>query len=59
MVHFQRYESQQQIDQFLTIQSESIQVVIGQQFTPFGSAQCPMLSDYADGVDTMAFLNGL
>jgi hypothetical protein len=59
MVHFQRYESQQQIDQFLTIQSESIQVVIGHQFTPFGSAQCPMLSDYADGVDTMAFLNGL
>lgn len=26
---------------------------------PFGSAQCPALADYADGVDTMAFLAGL
>ncbi|PVY41727.1 acyl-CoA reductase [Pontibacter virosus] len=26
---------------------------------PFGDAQCPMPWDYADGVDTMAFLQGL
>jgi hypothetical protein len=25
---------------------------------PFGTAQCPLLSDYADGVDTVAFLLG-
>ena len=25
-------------------------------FVPFGKAQCPALDDYADGVDTMAFL---
>lgn len=26
---------------------------------PFGTAQCPQLNDYADGVDTMKFLLGL
>ena len=26
---------------------------------PFGQAQCPMVWDYADGVDTLAFLAGL
>ena len=26
---------------------------------PFGQAQCPALTDYADGVDTMKFLVGL
>lgn len=59
MVHFQRYETQEEVDQFLTEHNASIQVVIGHKFTPFGSAQCPLLSDYADGVDTMIFLNGL
>ena len=59
MVHFQRYETQEEVDQFLTEYNASIQVVIGHKFTPFGSAQCPMLSDYADGVDTMTFLNGV
>jgi hypothetical protein len=26
---------------------------------PFGQAQCPNLDDYADGADTMAFLNNI
>jgi hypothetical protein len=26
---------------------------------PFGQAQCPSLTDYADGIDTMKFLTGL
>jgi hypothetical protein len=59
MVHFQHYESQEEVDHFLISHTESIQVVIGHKYTPFGSAQCPLLSDYADGVDTMTFLNGL
>lgn len=38
---------------------ESIQCVIGRELIPFGSAQEPRLSDYADGVDTMEFLTKL
>jgi hypothetical protein len=36
-----------------------IQCVVAQGQTPFGMAQRPGLTDYADGVDTMQFLAGL
>jgi hypothetical protein len=36
--------------------NESIQAVVGHGGIPFGKAQSPGLMDYADGVDTMAFL---
>lgn len=36
-----------------------LQCLVGHGFTPFGMAQQPSLSDYADGVDTMLFLTGL
>lgn len=38
---------------------ESIQCIVGSGLVPFGAAQQPQLIDYADGVDTMAFLKGL
>ncbi len=37
----------------------NIQCIVGKNNVPFGSAQSPTLSDYADGVDTMAFLLAL
>jgi hypothetical protein len=36
-----------------------IQCIIGHGFVPFGNAQRPALTDYADNVDTMQFLLGL
>jgi hypothetical protein len=36
-----------------------IQCVVGRGYTGFGKAQQPALDDYADGVDTMAFLVNL
>ena len=36
-----------------------VQCMVGKQLTPFGQAQSPTLFDYADGVDTIAFLKGL
>ena len=38
---------------------EKLQCVVGQGHTPFGKAQQPELWDYADGVNTMAFLANL
>lgn len=35
---------------------EKIQCIVGKGGVPFGQAQQPSLRDYADGVDTMAFL---
>jgi len=39
--------------------NEDLQCLVGQGFTAFGQAQQPSLTDYADGVDTMAFLEAL
>lgn len=38
---------------------DDIQCVIGHDYIPFGKSQAPALMDYADNVDTMAFLNKL
>ena len=36
-----------------------VQCIVGKDLIPFGSAQSPSLTDYADGVDTMKFLESL
>lgn len=33
-----------------------LQCIIGRGFVPFGQSQVPAIADYADGVDTLAFL---
>jgi hypothetical protein len=53
------YSNQKDIDSFLDKHKEQIQVVIGKAYVPFGVAQRPSLTDYADNIDTMAFLNSL
>jgi hypothetical protein len=59
MVHYHFYDNQEDISSYLQINADKIQVVVGDSYVPFGAAQCPMLSDYADGIDTMLFLNQL
>ncbi|TAH01078.1 MAG: acyl-CoA reductase [Sphingobacteriales bacterium] len=39
-----------------TLDPDTLQVITGHGFTPFGKAQCPSFFDYADGVDTLQFL---
>jgi hypothetical protein len=38
---------------------DEIQCVVGKNHLPFGSLQKPLLAQYADGVDSLAFLSGL
>jgi hypothetical protein len=40
-------------------ENNEVQCIVGKGFVPFGKAQQPSLTDYADGVDTMKFLLGL
>jgi len=54
-----RYSAYEKVETFISEKSEQIQVVIGFNGTPFGQAQCPSLTDYADGVDVMSFLDEL
>jgi hypothetical protein len=66
-LHFEYYDDKDQLLEQLTAQREEIQLIVAPPdffdadlplFT-FGEAQQPALRDYADGVDTLAFLLGV
>lgn len=59
MIHFERYSHIGNVKQFLSENSEKIQVIIGKEFNEFGTSQLPNLSDYADGVDVMNWLQNI
>lgn len=54
-VHYTYYSNIAELKNKLE-NNNDIQCIVGNGFTPFGKAQEPSLSDYADGVDTMKFL---
>jgi len=56
VVHYHYYSSKEDVAEYLETHVDQIQVVVGNGFIPFGKAQCPLLDDYADGIDTMRFL---
>ena len=57
-LHYRFYDNREETGSLLK-GNQDIQCIVGHGHTPFGKAQCPGLTDYADGVDTMAFLAGL
>jgi hypothetical protein len=57
-VHYRYYTNRNDIPAMLE-PKEDIQCVVGEGYLAFGQAQCPTLFDYADGVDSMAFLQAL
>ena len=59
---YQTYTSEIELLEILREQEEKIQCVVAKKLPksiPFGQAQYPEVSDYADGVDTLAFLQSL
>jgi hypothetical protein len=56
-IFYQEYDKMEDVNTLLENRKEEIQCVVGKLngYIPFGKAQSPELSDYADGVDTMAF----
>ncbi len=56
VLHYQFYNSPGEVAQELVSQSEKIQCVVGKGNIAFGNAQSPKLWDYADGIDTLEFL---
>jgi len=61
-LHFEKYESLEELIPKVNSQSEELQCVSssmdikGVTTTPLGQCQLPGLSDYADGIDTLQFL---
>ena len=59
-LYFDYYDTMENAKKYLKEMASEIQCVVGHlpemETVPFGNAQFPNLDDYADGVDTMAFL---
>ena len=62
-LHYEYYQNEMELKAHLNENKESIQCIVSnldiEGALCFGSAQQPALWDYADGVDTIAFLSGL
>jgi hypothetical protein len=58
VLNYQYYTEKETLIENLKANTE-IQCIVGRGQIPYGSAQCPGLRDYADGVDTMQFLSQL
>jgi len=54
-IHYQQYK----LGAMPKLNMDEIQCVVGKNQLPFGSLQKPLLDQYADGVDSLAFLTGL
>lgn len=59
VVYFQYYEDLERLQSWLHADAGLIQCRVGEGGLPFGSAQQPGLSDWADGVDVFDFLLSL
>lgn len=62
VINFSRYETLEEVKQFLDINKDEIQTVVakpelGLESIGFGETQNPSLDTYADNIDTMAFLS--
>jgi hypothetical protein len=55
VLHYEYYKNIHEAESAIK-KSEDIQCVAGKNFLPFGSAQKPSLTDYADRIDTLKFL---
>ncbi len=64
VLFYETYENEEGLKQKLEGKKDKIQCIVSQEWrfdssVAFGQAQSPSLLDYADGIDTMAFLNNL
>ncbi len=64
VVYFESYKDQSDLKNKIALHSAKLQLVASAQgwfegSTPFGKAQFPAIDDYADKVDTMAFLGSI
>lgn len=64
VLHYEYYEDFKALKKHLDDIQGKIQCIVSSNNTPidtftFGEAQCPSINDYADGIDTIEFLNEL
>ena len=63
VLNFSRYKNISEVEKFISEHEQGIQCIVAKSelnitdSIAFGQAQCPTLKTYADGVDTMEFIN--
>ena len=59
VLYYQYYSSQQEVENYISQNKDHIQCIIGKNHVPFGYSQQPVISDFADNVNTIEFLVNL
>jgi len=64
VIFYETYRSEAELNLRISAYHDKIQAIVSKEAwyegsLPFGTAQCPTLEDYADGVDTLEFLTSL
>ena len=59
VIYYEYYEDKSVILEKIEGMSENLQAIVGHGFIPFGKAQAPDITDFADGLDTGRWLNSL
>ena len=57
-LNYEFYSNQSEVETILTGNND-LQCMVGKKYIPFGNAQSPSIDDFADGVNTLQFLNSL
>jgi hypothetical protein len=64
VLYYEQYDSIANLNKRLEKDNDQIQCIVSKELSiknalPYGQAQCPTLANFADNVDTLAFLLGL
>ncbi|RAV99574.1 acyl-CoA reductase [Pseudochryseolinea flava] len=62
VIYFEQYQNENDLKNKITNIADKTQCIVGHHAlanVPFGQAQYPTLTDYADNIDTLAFLSSL
>ena len=58
-LYYDYYETETDVANYITNHNEQLQCVVGKNYIPFGYAQQPVITDFADNVNTLKFLVNL
>jgi hypothetical protein len=56
---YQQYDNQQDVESYLESNANKLQCIIGTNHIPYGYSQRPVITDFADNVNTLDFLLNL
>jgi len=55
-LYYDFYKDEPEIESYLNLNKENLQCIVGKNYVPFGYSQRPVITDFADNVNTLDFL---